>query len=55
METCVHVHLLSAEITRPSATYPEDMFFDKSKNLYLNSHFTLADGWQPPALARGTK
>ena len=49
METCVHVHLLSAEITRPSATYPEDMFFDKSKNLYLNSHFTLADGWQPPA------
>ncbi len=50
METCVHVGLLSAEKPhRPSATYPEDMFFDKSKNYYLNSHFTLADGWHPPA------
>jgi hypothetical protein len=49
METCVHVGALPKETTRPSATYPEDMFFDKSKNYYLNSHFTLADGWHPPA------
>ena len=49
METCVHVGLLPAETTRPSATYPEDMFFDRSKNRYLNAYFTLADGWEPPA------
>lgn len=49
LETCVHLGLLSAETTRPSATYPEDLFYDKSKNYYLNSHFTLADGWHPPA------
>ena len=49
MESCVHCGVLSKETTRPSATYPEDMFFDKSKNYYLNEHFTLADGWNPPA------
>jgi len=49
MEACVHAGLLPAETTRPSATYPEDMFFDRSKNLYLDSHFTLAGGWHPPA------
>lgn len=49
METCVHCGLLPFETTRPSATYPEDMFFDKSKNLFLNTYFTLADGWHPPA------
>lgn len=49
MESCVHCKILSKETTRPSATYPEDMFFDKSKNYFLNNHFTLADGWNPPA------
>ena len=49
METCVHVGLLSAETTRPSATYPEDLFYDKSNNIFLNTYFTLADGWHPPA------
>lgn len=49
METCVHVGLLSPETTRPSATYPEDMFFDRSKNYFLNQYFTLADGWHPPS------
>jgi len=49
MEACVHVGLLSPETTRPSATYPEDMFFDRSANLYLNRYFTLAGGWDPPS------
>jgi len=49
MESCVHVGLLSPDTTRPCATYPQDMFFDKSYNLYLNNHFTLADGWHPPS------
>jgi hypothetical protein len=49
MESCVHVGLLAKETTRPSATYPEDMFFDRSNNIFLNRYFTLADGWHPPA------
>lgn len=49
METCVHLGLLDPETTRPSATYPEDLFFDKSANLFLNRHFTLAEGWHPPS------
>ena len=49
MESLVYVGALPAETTRPSATYPRDMFFDKSPNLYLNRYFTLADGWHPPS------
>jgi len=49
MESCVHVGLVSAETARPSATYPRDLFFDHSTNLYLNEHMPLAEGWYPPA------
>jgi hypothetical protein len=49
METCVHLRLLAHETTRPSATYPEDMFYDRSGNQFLNRYFSLADGWEPPA------
>jgi hypothetical protein len=48
-ETLVHVGLIDAETARPSATYPHDLFYDKSFNLYLNRHFNLAGGWEPPA------
>jgi hypothetical protein len=49
LESCVHVGLLSRDTTRPSATYPRDMFFDQSTNLFLNRYFTLAEGWHPPS------
>jgi hypothetical protein len=49
LETCVAIGLLPAETTRPSATYPRDLFFEHSDNAFLNQHFTLADGWHPPA------
>ncbi|MBI3822182.1 MAG: hypothetical protein HY289_05825 [Planctomycetes bacterium] len=49
LETCVHLNLLPHATTRPSATYPEDLFFDRSNNVFLNRYFTLADGWHPPA------
>lgn len=49
LESCVHVGLLSQENTRPSCTYPRDLFFDSSPNVFLNSHFTLAPDWLPPA------
>jgi hypothetical protein len=34
---------------RPAATYPHDLFFEKSLNFYLRHHFSLADCWDPPA------
>ena len=48
-ETLVHVGLIDAETARPSATYPHDLFFEHSLNLYLRYHFSLAEGWDPPA------
>jgi hypothetical protein len=50
VEACVAAGLLDAATARPAATYPRDLFFDHSSNLYLNHHFTLSDGWFPPAL-----
>jgi hypothetical protein len=41
--------IIDVRTARPSATYPHDLFFDRSFNLYLNTHFTLACGWEPPA------
>jgi hypothetical protein len=49
MESCVHVGLLPACTTRPTATYPRDLFFDDSANLFLKTHFCLAPDWYPPA------
>jgi hypothetical protein len=48
-ETLVAVGLIDPQTARPAATYPRDLFFDRSYNLYLRYHFTLADGWEPPA------
>lgn len=41
--------VIDACTARPSATFPHDLFFDKSYNLYLSRHFNLSDGWDPPA------
>jgi hypothetical protein len=48
-EACVAAGLLDPERTRPSATYPRDLFYGHSLNLYLNSHLEINDGWCPPA------
>jgi hypothetical protein len=48
-ETLVHVGLIDATTARPSATYPHDLFYEHSLNPYLRRHFSLAEGWEPPA------
>lgn len=48
-ECCVAAGLLDPETTRPSATYPRDLFYGKSFNLYLNTHLHLEPDWYPPA------
>jgi hypothetical protein len=46
---CCAANLIDPTIARPSATYPHDLFYDRSFNLYLNTHFSLACSWEPPA------
>jgi len=48
-EACVYAGLMDASTTRPSATYPRDLFMDHSPNPYLNKHLKLAPCWDPPA------
>jgi hypothetical protein len=49
MEALVAAGLVDAETTRPAATYPRDIFFDRSPNPYLNRHLNLSDCWYAPA------
>jgi len=48
-EACVYAGLLDAATTRPSATYPRDLYMDASLNPYLNKHLKLAPAWEVPA------
>lgn len=49
VEAMVAACLIDPTTARPSATYPHDLFFEKSYNLYLRRHFCLACDWDPPA------
>jgi hypothetical protein len=48
-EAMVAADLLDRDIARPSATYPHDLFFEHSFNLYIDRHYHLGDCWHPPA------
>ena len=39
--------ILDPERTRPSATYPNDLFFGRSYNLYIDKHLDINCAWQP--------
>ena len=47
-ESCVAAGLMDAATARPAATYPRDLFYGRSFNLYLDRHLCL-DEWEPPA------
>jgi hypothetical protein len=48
-EALVAGGMLDRAIARPGATYPHDLFFDHSWNLYIQRHYRLGDCWFPPA------
>ena len=49
-ECCVAAGIMDRATARPSATYPSDLFWGRSYNLYLNCHLDdLERGWYPPA------
>jgi hypothetical protein len=49
VEALVYAGLMDCRTARPSATYPRDIFMDRSPNPYLNRHLHLAPCWDPPA------
>lgn len=49
VEAGVYAGIMDRETARPGAIYPEELFFDRSRNRYLDEHFSLACGWEPPA------
>jgi hypothetical protein len=49
MEACVAAGLLDPKRTRPSATYPRDLFYGHSLNPFLNHHLDINANWHPPA------
>ncbi len=49
MDACVAAGLLDPARTRPSATYPHDVFMDESLNPFLNKYQKLYPYWDPPA------
>jgi hypothetical protein len=48
-EACVAAGLLDPARMRPSATYPRDLFYGRSFNLFLDHHLDINAGWFPPA------
>ena len=48
-ESCVAAGLLDPERTRPAATYPRDLFYGRSFNLFIDKHLDVNAGWCPPA------
>jgi hypothetical protein len=48
-ESLIACGALDPATTRPCATYPHDLFFDQSYNLYISHHLPLVHDWYPPA------
>ena len=50
LEALIYAGAIDGHTTRPAATYPRDLFFDRALNPYINRHPPLAGGWEVPAL-----
>jgi hypothetical protein len=48
-ESCVAAGILCRERTRPSATYPHDLFYGRSFNPFIDRHLDINEFWCPPA------
>jgi hypothetical protein len=49
MEALVAAGLADPQNTRPSATYPRDIFYGSSYNPWIDHHVDLNGAWDPPA------
>lgn len=48
LESLNYAGLINARTVRPSATYPQDLFYDRSRNPYIDRHPPLEAGWAAP-------
>lgn len=48
-EACVAAGLFDPKTTRPTATYPNDLFFGRSHNPYIDKYLNVNECWYPPA------
>lgn len=49
LDACVAAGLLDPERTRPSASYPRDIFYGRSFNPFIDKHLDVNCWWHPPA------
>lgn len=50
MNACCYAGLIDADHARPSATYPRDIFYGRTRNLFVNRSLKEMNcGWAPPA------
>jgi hypothetical protein len=49
LESLLTAGLIDKRTVRPAASYPQDLFYDRSRNPYIDRHPPLAGGWAPPA------
>jgi hypothetical protein len=49
LESLLHAGVIDGRTVRPMATYPQDLFYDRSRNPYIDRHPPLAGGWATPA------
>ena len=50
LEALIYAGVIDPSTARPAATYPQDLFYDRSRNLYLDKNPPLAGGWSQPRL-----
>jgi hypothetical protein len=50
LEALIYAGVIDPRDARPSATYPQDMFYDRSRNRYVDHHPPLLGAWIPPSL-----
>lgn len=48
LEALTYAGVIDGRTTRPGATYPQDLFYDRSRNPYIDRHPPLANGWAAP-------
>ena len=49
LECLLAASLLDPNRTRPSATYPCDLFYGTSTNTFINDNLDVNAAWEPPA------
>lgn len=48
LESLSYAGVIDHRTARPGATFPQDLFYDRSRNPYIDRHPPLAGGWAEP-------